>query len=94
MNGINRFATGASLSDRIIVSALSADFKQPIIAVVPSDRAAQVLQTANEQGINLTAQQREEAAIAVYTAKAFVTKIGLAITTQIVDMPRIELRWW
>ncbi len=203
LNGIKRFATGASLSDRMIVSALNADSQQPIIAVVPSDRpgihfngdwdnmgqrqtdsgsvtfeqvlvrpneiltsiyandspiasllnvfkqlnqvniylgiiqgafaaardytttrtrpwitsgieqaiqdpyilhhygefwmeleaatllsdrAAQVLQTANEQGINLTAQQRGEAAIAVYTAKAFVTKIGLAITTQMFDV--------
>ncbi len=37
-DGIKRFATGASLSDRMIVSALSADSKQPVIAVVPSDR--------------------------------------------------------
>ncbi|MBW4565598.1 MAG: acyl-CoA dehydrogenase family protein [Mojavia pulchra JT2-VF2] len=202
-DGIKRFATGASLSDRMIVSALSADSKQPVIAVVPSDRpgirfnedwdnmgqrqtdsgsvtfeqvlvtpdeiltsiypsdspiatllnvskqlnqvniylgivqgafatareytttrtrpwitsgveqaildpyilhhygefwmeleaatlltdrAAQVLQAAIEKGINLTAQQRGETAIAVYTAKAFVTKIGLAITTQMFDV--------
>ena len=202
-DGIKRFATGASLSDRMIISALSADSKQPVIAVVPSDRpgirfnedwdnmgqrqtdsgsvtfeqvlvtpdeiltsiypsdspittlinvskqlnqvniylgivqgafatareytttrtrpwitsgveqaildpyilhhygefwmeleaatlltdrAAQVLQTAIEKGMNLTAQQRGEAAIAVYTAKAFVTKIGLAITTQMFDV--------
>ncbi|MCF2151423.1 acyl-CoA dehydrogenase family protein [Desmonostoc muscorum LEGE 12446] len=201
-DGIKRFATGASLSDRMIVSALSADSKQPVIAIIPSDRpgihfngnwdnmgqrqtdsgsvtfeqvlvtpdeiltsiypsdspiatlinvfkqlnqvniylgivqgafatardytttrtrpwitsgveqaiqdpyilhhygefwmeleaatlltdrAAQVLQAAIEKGINLTAQQRGEAAIAVYTAKAFVTKIGLAITTQMFD---------
>lgn len=202
-DGIKRFATGASLSDRIIVSALSADSKEPIIAVVPSyrpgihfngdwdnmgqrqtdsssvtfeqvlvrpdeiltsiytndspiasllnvskqlnqvniylgivqgafaaareytttktrpwitsgveqaiqdpyilhhygefwmqleaatlltDRAAEVLQAATEKGINLTAQQRGKAAIAVYTAKAFVTKIGLAITTGMFDV--------
>lgn len=202
-DGIKRFATGASLSDRMIVSALSADSKQPVIAIIPSDRpgihfngdwdnmgqrqtdsgsvtfeqvlvtpdeiltsiypsdspiasllnvskqlnqvniylgivqgafatareytttrtrpwitsgveqviqdpyilhhygefwmdleaatlftdrAAQVLQAAIEKGINLTAQQRGEAAIAVYTAKAFVTKIGLAITTQMFDV--------
>ncbi|MBD2468922.1 acyl-CoA dehydrogenase family protein [Nostoc sp. FACHB-145] len=202
-DGIKRFATGASLSDRMIVSALSANSRQPVIAVIPSarpgihfnedwdnmgqrqtdsgsvrfeqvlvtpdeiltsiypsdspiasllnvskqlnqvniylgiiqgafatareytttrtrpwitsgveqaildpyilhhygefwmdleaatlltDRAAQVLQAAIDKGINLTDQQRGEAAIAVYTAKAFVTKIGLAITTQIFDV--------
>ncbi|ARV58843.1 hypothetical protein BZZ01_09520 [Nostocales cyanobacterium HT-58-2] len=37
-DGIKRFATRASLSARMIVSALSTDSKQPVIAVVPSDR--------------------------------------------------------
>ncbi len=55
-------------------------------ATLLTDRAAQVLQTAIDKGINLTAQQRGEAAIAVYTAKAFVTKTGLAITTQMFDV--------
>lgn len=55
-------------------------------ATVLTDRAAEVLQAATEEGINLTAEQRGAAAIAVYTAKAFVTKVGLAITTQMFDV--------
>lgn len=53
---------------------------QAAIALV--DQAAQKIQTAWDKGEALTHAERGEVAIAVATAKAFVTKAGLDITTR------------
>ena len=50
------------------------------------DQAGESLQSAWEQEWNLTAEQRGECAIAIATAKAFVTRIALDITSKIFDV--------
>ncbi len=55
-------------------------------AILLTDRANHSVQSAWEKEHNLTAEERGECAIAVSTAKAFVTKIGLEITSKIFDL--------
>ncbi|HEY9637888.1 MAG TPA: acyl-CoA dehydrogenase family protein [Coleofasciculaceae cyanobacterium] len=55
-------------------------------AISLAEQAGQQVQSAWEKGEALTHQERGEVAIAVYTAKAFVTKIGLDITSRIFDV--------
>lgn len=55
-------------------------------AIVLADRVAVQVQQAWEKDINLTEQERGEAAIAVFSAKAFATKVGLKITTDIFNV--------
>lgn len=55
-------------------------------ATVLTDRANHLVQLAWEQGNDLTAEQRGECAVAIATAKAFVTRIGLEITSKIFDV--------
>ena len=50
------------------------------------DRATQLVQTAWENQGSLTAIERGECAIAIATAKAFITKLGLEITSKIFDV--------
>lgn len=50
------------------------------------DHAGEILQAAWEQEWDLTAKQRGECAIAIASAKAFVTKVALNITNQIFDV--------
>ena len=50
------------------------------------DRATQLVQTAWEKQGSLTAIERGECAIAIATAKAFITKLGLEITSKIFDV--------
>jgi alkylation response protein AidB-like acyl-CoA dehydrogenase len=54
-------------------------------AVALADRANQLVQTAWEKQNDLTAEERGECAIAIATAKAFITKTGLEITSRIFD---------
>jgi alkylation response protein AidB-like acyl-CoA dehydrogenase len=54
-------------------------------AIALSDRAAQQVQQAWEQGQALTVQTRGDIAISVYAAKAMAIKAGLAITNRIFD---------
>lgn len=49
-------------------------------------QAAQQVQAAWEKGEALTYQERGEVAIAVYGAKAFITKMGLDLTTRIFEV--------
>ncbi|NJL46630.1 MAG: monooxygenase [Leptolyngbyaceae cyanobacterium SM2_5_2] len=51
-----------------------------------AERAAQTVQTAWEKGENLTLEERGEAAIPVFAAKAFITKVGLEITSRIFEV--------
>jgi alkylation response protein AidB-like acyl-CoA dehydrogenase len=44
------------------------------------------VQAAWEKGNDLTAEERGECAVAIATAKAFVTRIGLEITSKIFDL--------
>lgn len=55
-------------------------------AISLADQAAQKVQVAWEKDVDLTAQERGEAAIAVFAAKAFATKVGLDITTRIFEV--------
>jgi alkylation response protein AidB-like acyl-CoA dehydrogenase len=55
-------------------------------AISLAEQAGQQVQAAWAKGEALTHQERGEVAIAVYTAKAFVTKIGLDITSRIFDV--------
>ncbi|MEW5861297.1 MAG: acyl-CoA dehydrogenase family protein [Cyanobacteriota bacterium] len=55
-------------------------------AIALCSQAAQQVQTAWEKGLTLTHEERGEVAIAVYTAKAFTTKVGLDITTRIFEV--------
>ncbi|HEY9658549.1 MAG TPA: acyl-CoA dehydrogenase family protein [Allocoleopsis sp.] len=50
------------------------------------DHAGERLQAAWEQEWDLTAEQRGECAIAITTAKAFVTQVALEITSKIFDV--------
>lgn len=54
-------------------------------AVALTDRANQLVQAAWEKGNSLTAEERGECAVAIATAKAFITKTGLEITSSIFD---------
>ena len=51
-----------------------------------ADRAAEKVQVAWEKDVELSAQERGEAAIAVFAAKTFATKVGLEITTRIFEV--------
>ncbi|HHP7244650.1 MAG TPA: acyl-CoA dehydrogenase family protein [Elainellaceae cyanobacterium] len=55
-------------------------------AIALAEQAAQVIQTAWENGEALTFQERGEASIAVSTAKAFAIKVGLTITNRMFDV--------
>ncbi|MFE1745411.1 acyl-CoA dehydrogenase family protein [Coleofasciculus sp. H7-2] len=55
-------------------------------AIALCSQAAPQVQKAWEKGQALTHQERGEVAIAVYTAKAFTTKVGLDITTRIFEV--------
>jgi alkylation response protein AidB-like acyl-CoA dehydrogenase len=55
-------------------------------AIVLADRTAEQVQQAWEKDINLTLEERGEVAIAVFAAKAFATKVGLKITTDIFNV--------
>ncbi|OWY64377.1 monooxygenase [cyanobacterium TDX16] len=55
-------------------------------AIALADRAALQVQQAWEKDVNLTFEERGEAAIAVFAAKAFATKVGLDITTRIFEV--------
>jgi len=55
-------------------------------AILLTDRATQLVQTAWEKQENLSAVERGECAIAIATAKAFVTKLGLELTSKIFDV--------
>jgi len=51
-----------------------------------ADEAATKVQKAWEKDVNLTFQERGEVAITVFAAKAFATKVGLDITTNIFEV--------
>lgn len=55
-------------------------------AIALAEQAAQQVQTAWEKGWALTHEERGEVAIAVYTAKAFATRVGLDTTTRIFEV--------
>lgn len=55
-------------------------------AISLAEQAGQQVQAAWEKGEVLTHQERGEVAIAVYSAKAFATKVGLDITTRIFEV--------
>lgn len=55
-------------------------------AILLTDRANQQVQSAWEKENDLTAEERGECAVAVTTAKVFVTRIGLEITSKIFDL--------
>ncbi len=55
-------------------------------AIGLAEQAGQQVQAAWDKGDALTHEERGEIAIAVYTAKAFATKVGLDITTRIFDV--------
>jgi alkylation response protein AidB-like acyl-CoA dehydrogenase len=55
-------------------------------ATLLSERATQLVQAAWEKQENLTAVERGECAIAIATAKAFVTQLGLELTSKIFDV--------
>jgi alkylation response protein AidB-like acyl-CoA dehydrogenase len=50
------------------------------------EEAAQIVQAAWEKDAFLMSEERGEAAIAVFSAKAFATKVGLDITTRIFEV--------
>ncbi|MBR8836467.1 MAG: acyl-CoA dehydrogenase family protein [Stigonema ocellatum SAG 48.90 = DSM 106950] len=55
-------------------------------AITLADSAAAKVQKAWEKDVNLTVQERGEAAIAVFAAKALATKVGLDITSRIFEV--------
>ena len=55
-------------------------------AIALADRAAAKVQQAWEKDVNVTVQERGEVAIAVFAAKAFATRVGLDITTNIFEL--------
>jgi alkylation response protein AidB-like acyl-CoA dehydrogenase len=55
-------------------------------AIALADRANQLVQQGWEKEYDLTAQERGECAVAIATAKAFVTTVGLEITSKIFDV--------
>ena len=55
-------------------------------AALLADRAGDALQTALDIGPALTAEQRAEAAIAIYEAKYLTTKVALATTSRLFEI--------
>ncbi|ARV63349.1 monooxygenase [Nostocales cyanobacterium HT-58-2] len=55
-------------------------------AITLADRTAEQVQQAWDKGIELTLQERGEVAISVFAAKAFATKVGLDITSNIFNV--------
>ncbi|MBD2111794.1 MULTISPECIES: acyl-CoA dehydrogenase family protein [Cyanophyceae] len=55
-------------------------------ATLLTDRATALVQAAWEKGYALTAEERGECAVAIATAKAFVTQNGLALVNKIFDV--------
>jgi len=55
-------------------------------ATLLTDRATSLVQSAWEKEYALTAEERGECAVAIAKAKAFVTKIGIDITSKIFDV--------
>ncbi len=55
-------------------------------AIALADQAAAKVQQAWEKDINVTVEERGEVAIAVFAAKAFATRVGLDITTNIFEL--------
>jgi alkylation response protein AidB-like acyl-CoA dehydrogenase len=55
-------------------------------ATLLTDRATRLTQLAWEKEHTLTVQERGECAVAIATAKAFVTQIGLELTSKIFDV--------
>lgn len=55
-------------------------------AIALAEQTTQKVQTAWEKGETLTHQERSEVAIAVYTIKAFATRIGLDITNRMFEI--------
>ncbi len=55
-------------------------------AITLADKAASILQTAWEKDVKLTHEERGEAAIWVFAAKTFATKVGLEITSRIFEV--------
>jgi alkylation response protein AidB-like acyl-CoA dehydrogenase len=54
-------------------------------AIVLADEAAEIIQTFAAKGNALTANERAAAMVAVFTAKAYVTQVGIPITSQIFE---------
>jgi alkylation response protein AidB-like acyl-CoA dehydrogenase len=55
-------------------------------ATLLTDRATTLVQSAWEKGYALTAEERGECAVAIATAKAFVTQNGLTLVNKIFDV--------
>lgn len=55
-------------------------------AVALADRANQLVQQGWDKEYRLTAQERGECAVAIATAKAFATTVGLEVTSKIFDV--------
>ncbi|MDB4987374.1 MAG: Acyl-CoA dehydrogenase type 2 domain protein [Myxococcaceae bacterium] len=55
-------------------------------AALLADRAGEALQTALDIGPSLTAEQRAEAAIAIYEAKYLTTKVSLATASRLFEI--------
>ena len=55
-------------------------------AALLADRAGEALQAALDIGPSLTAEQRAEAAIAVYEAKYLTTKVSLAAASRLFEI--------
>ncbi|BAY07474.1 acyl-CoA dehydrogenase family protein [Calothrix sp. NIES-2098] len=55
-------------------------------AISLADKAATQVQQAWDKEIDLTVEERGEVAISVFAAKAFATRVGLAITTDIFEV--------
>ncbi len=55
-------------------------------AALLADRAGQSLQAALDIGPSLTAEQRAEAAIAIYEAKYLTTKVSLAVASRLFEI--------
>lgn len=55
-------------------------------AIALAEQTSQKAQVAWEKGAALTFEERSEVAIAVYTLKAFVTKVGIEITNRMFEV--------
>lgn len=55
-------------------------------AISLADKAVELVQAAWEKDVTLTHEERGEAAITVFAAKTFATKVGLDITTRIFEV--------
>ncbi len=51
-----------------------------------ADDAAQTIQAASAKGPALTAEERADALVAVFTAKTFATRVGLEVTNRIFEL--------